>query len=573
MTGEKVRRRQFLKPIAMVAATIGFSYILFSTVMGSPRNVLFNGKTDETLVTDSSLHILPISFRNDGFSHYYGIMPPMNRQILESELIAPLAGSDVQIMEWGLGPGSVFCYDTKVGEMFGAGLTDSLWGKMRKGDRYVYENLKSLKDAGVDPLQVAVEYGHSLGLKVFARMEMQHEYGPVDSWEWIGFVGKLNKDHPEYRMPGKVYLDFKYQAVRDFKLAIFREAAERGFDGISADFSVYPRYFQEPDKYRNLMTQFIRDIRRMLDDVGRAQGRKIEFMIRVPCYDSYQRGLDWKTGMKEGLFDYIVPGSPVKHFFLDPREFINYRNTIGSNCKVFGCIWQALGLIDTDPTPDGKQLYSKPKTREMFFSQALLYNRVGCDGLQFAFADISQWEPYMAGLGTPEQIEFADKQYMVDVISYMPMIFDVGSSKNEDRKDVKLHIADDIAKAFQKNLQPRANIILYCRSFQPGEILKVSVNQHPFIEINTDLPEQPHADSIITTADIHSRSWTKAKGQESFINVPDWWQRGKKTITVNAEQFMLGENTLTFEYLHSNDLTKNKPSLEITWIDVTFTYK
>jgi hypothetical protein len=174
----------------------------------------------------------------------------MTRERLEKELVNPFQGTSVQILEWGLGPGSVFCYDTKVGQVFGAGLTDEQWKLLRPGDRWVYENVTGLIKAGADPLRAAVQRGHQIGLKVFARLEMNHEYGPADdkNWMWVGFVGDLNKKHPEYRIPGGVNLDFRHKEVRHFKLAIFREAAEAGVDGISMDFVVYPPFFEKPDK-------------------------------------------------------------------------------------------------------------------------------------------------------------------------------------------------------------------------------------------------------------------------------------------------------------------------------------
>ena len=76
---------------------------------------------------------------------------------------------------------------------------------------------------------------------------MNHEYGPASpkNWMWVLLVGDFNKKHPEYRIPGGVHLDFKHKAVRDFKMAIFREAVEAGADGISMDFVVYPPHFRQ----------------------------------------------------------------------------------------------------------------------------------------------------------------------------------------------------------------------------------------------------------------------------------------------------------------------------------------
>ena len=159
---------------------------------------------------------------------YYYPEPPMTRRQLEEDYVDPFRDSHTSMLVWGLGPGSVFCYNTKVGQICGAPLSDTQWKMVNAGDRRVYENVMALIREGGCPLRMAVQRAHRHGLKVIARLEMNHEYGPAspNNWMWVFLVGDFNKNHPEYRIPGSVHLDFKHQAVRDFKMAIFREAVE-----------------------------------------------------------------------------------------------------------------------------------------------------------------------------------------------------------------------------------------------------------------------------------------------------------------------------------------------------------
>lgn len=526
---------------------------------------------------NSPLRALPLAYRNDGFSHYCLVKPPLDLAKFQKNFIDPIVDGNIQIMEWGIGPGSVFCYDTKVGEMFGANVTDEQWKQLRDVDRRVYDNLTSLLASGVDPLKAAVDYGHEKGMKVFARLEMQHEYGPVTSWKWIAFVGKFNKDHPEHRIPGSVFLDFKHKAVRDFKLAILREAVERGFDGLSLDFVVSPFYFEEPNKYRPLMTRFIRDVRNMLDEVGRTRNQRLELMIRVTFDDSYERGLDWKACMREKLIDYIVPfkGWPVGDYFNMPvDEFVAYRDKVNSQCKVYGCVWQSLGLVDTDPSPKGKKRFSKPKVKEMYFAQAALHNLAGADGLQLAFASASQWRPFYADLGTPSKVEFADKQYMVDVKPYMPIIFrpsNKGVSKSQ--KSFTLDIADDINRAVKAGYQVDAQIVLYSRSLEPKETLTLSINDNKPIIINARTLGQQNESSAVSTTDITKNRSHTAQNEKSFLNDPHWWKRGQKAIPINPTELKCGQNTFHIEYSGHSDAESQTPDLEIVWIDLVIKYR
>jgi len=121
-------------------------------------------------------------------------------------------------------------------------LSEEQWKLFRKRDRWVHQNLRRLIASGADPLEVAVERGHRHGMKVYCRYQMNHEYGPAseENYLWVGFVGRFNKNHPEYRIPGSTNLDFKHPEVRAFKLDIIEEIARKGVDAVMIDFTVYP---------------------------------------------------------------------------------------------------------------------------------------------------------------------------------------------------------------------------------------------------------------------------------------------------------------------------------------------
>lgn len=89
----------------------------------------------------------------------------MTWRTAEKRLVDPFKDSHVSILVWGLRPGGIFCFDTKVGEVFGPGLTPEQWKLMRRGDRWVRENVTRLIRAGHDPLRIVIERGLELGIK------------------------------------------------------------------------------------------------------------------------------------------------------------------------------------------------------------------------------------------------------------------------------------------------------------------------------------------------------------------------------------------------------------------------
>ncbi|MBN1342976.1 MAG: family 20 glycosylhydrolase [Phycisphaerae bacterium] len=516
----------------------------------------------------NQLRRIPIAYRHDGFSLFFNPKPPMTREFLQQRYVDPFKNTNATILVWGLGPGSVFCYDTKIGQVFGAPLNDQQWKLMREGDRNVFENVTGLIKAGDCPLKVAVRRGHELGLKVLARLEMNHEYGPAkdDNWLWVGLVGDLNKQHPEYRIPGRVLLDFKHKPVRDFKLAILREAVEAGADGVSLDFAVYPPFFEKPDQAT--MTQFVRDLRAALDDVGRRQNRPIEIMARLPHRGSPELGLDWKTWMIERLIDIIVPTHyrPNEVFDVDVDEFISMRNKTG--VKVFPTVWQALGFVTTDPQPGDKakgiRRYDKPKTKEIYFAQAMLFHRADADGLQLGFSQ-DQWvtHPWLNDLADPAKVEFADKQYMVDPKPHCPVTFDLPTTPPyRAEKTVSLRIGDDVAKAKRQGHEVKAKIIIYARPLQEGERLAFHVNGHDPVEIRGQSPPPTSAQVAVN---VHRTR------HGDFLFDKDWWKRGMSQTPIEADWLRLGTNEIRLVYTAP---TKDvAPPLSITWIDLVLDFE
>lgn len=509
------------------------------------------------------LRKVELAYRNDGFSQYFDFKPPMTRQQLEQRDVDPFHNTNT-ILVWGLGPGSVFCFDTKAGEICGSKLSDEEWKKVRLGDRRVYENVMGLIREGAGPLRIAVERSHQLGLKVFARTSMNHEYGPasLDNWKWLYLVGDFNKQHPEYRVSGSVNLDFKHKAVRDYKLAILRDAAEMGADGISLDFVVYPPHFTKPDCA--IMTQFVRDVRSMLDEVGRKQNRRIELMTRVPCARAKKIGLDWKTWMRERIIDYIVP-SLYKPFDIDVGEFVSMGNQTG--VKVFPTIFQAVvGVgVCTDGVPgeEEKSLkrYTKPKTQGMYFAQAMMFHRAGVDGLQLGFASGIQWHKWYSDLTDPAKVEFADKHYAVN-FSNCPIDFcaNKGDLPASAEKSVPLRIGDNIPKAKREGHEVQGELIAYVNPMVDGQKLDFYVNDHGPVVIK-GLTEKSKSGKEKTQDEW---SWGKPrKFQKS------WWKKGECRMPFPAEWLQMGNNEIRIVYTSDNVAAP----VSVRWIDLTLKYR
>jgi hypothetical protein len=270
---------------------------------------------------------------NDGFSDFFSGRFRSADDI--HRCILAYRDTDVAILEWCVTSGSRVNYPSKASEIIGEGMTSF----PRRGDQLASEMLQRLAGQGVDTLAVVCAAAHEAGVKCYASMRMNGDY--PGSWMGEGIPQMFNSNfwrrHPALRIRGphgedRTHLSYAFPEVREFKLSILREAAARDIDGINLDYLRHPDFFgyEEPmvkafrDAYGEdprelpaddprwialrceIMTGFVRSVRALLDEAGRAKGRRLGLSARVDWRQHKQWGCDIERWMKEGLVDYVV---------------------------------------------------------------------------------------------------------------------------------------------------------------------------------------------------------------------------------------------------------------------------
>ena len=500
----------------------------------------------------------PIVLRDDGYTQFCQY-DDMTKDILEKTCIDYLKETKVQVKEWGLGPGSVLTYDTKAGDVFGFALSAEELDTLRELDRRAYRNIKRMIDIGNDPLKVAINRAHETGLMVWARLEMNHEFGPPnsDNWLWTAFVGNFNKNHPEYRIPGSVRLDFKFKQVRDYRLEVLKEAADAGVDGVSMDFAVYPPFLSDPKKDHKILTRFIYDIRDMLDQAGKAQNKRIDLIVRLP-YDCDDIGIDWRTWVDDGLVDIIIPTvvNLADAFDVPVDEFVEY--TKNTKCRVFGCIRPYMGYIETDEVPEddntGAVRHDREMTNELFYARAMLLLGAGVDGIQIATGSgdlvpedatwrqkADAWKNVYNDLGSPAFLMYKDKDYVVNRKGQLPMRFEYSGCFRQ----VNVRIADDIEKLLYEKRDIKVKIVLFSKALKEEEALQIKVNDNEVMEV-VKFDADNHLDDL--PVDISSME-NDLSSHSKISEDPQWWKKGMHEITIPPEWFLIGENIIGVTYI------------------------
>ena len=355
-----------------------------------------------------------IIINDDGFSSFhsgrYKTAEDLRKQMLS------FRDTQVGVFEWCIAAGSRVNFPAKSCELIGTGVTEF----PRRGDKLAAETLQKLAADGVDTLKVVAEACHEAGMSCYASLRMNGDY-PA-SWMGESLPRMLNStfwwSHPEFRVRGKkgedqTKLSYAFPEVRAFKLGILREAAERDIEGINLDFQRHPNFFgyEGPmakafkDKYgvdalavdaadprweplrAEIMTAFVREVRRLLDDAGKRKGKHLGLSAPVDWKKYRTWGCEIETWLKSGLLDYLVVGQHgLGGYEFDIAPFVKMAQ--GTGCALlFG---EEATLSGHDLTPQEDKLIAegkmKPPARstlslQQYQTRAASWYAAGVDGV------------------------------------------------------------------------------------------------------------------------------------------------------------------------------------------------
>jgi len=437
-------------------------------------------------------------YNNDGSFLLY-TTPPLEAEEFVYEAIGRFIGTQVD---------AVICH------MFGYGDAVPLYptrvpdaaGVERQRYEFVSEwrqqtSMRAFWSQGVDPWRLALEAAHRAGIEYWAGMRFNDLHGAGYHWP-----SQFRARHPEYELgarcasgmhgPGSVYgerctgLNYAIPAVRKQRLALVRETAERyPIDGFEWDFLREPGHYA-PDftSGRKLLTEYLREARAALDEVGAAQARRIGLGVRVPgtLAKCDAIGLDVEAWIRSGLLDYI---SPAPHWDtateLPFDAFVALKRD--SRCRVLACTSEQVGPAN----------YSRPPVEAL---RAGAFNawRQGVDGIYiFNFhhhigSELADATAILSEAGRPETLAYKDKLYVLGGCHDCLRQFPHGSTIFQafdhplpaplpERTEgagltVNLTAGDDVDTARRRGLLERATLELILVGLTPLDEIEATLN-------------------------------------------------------------------------------------------------
>ena len=276
-----------------------------------------------------------------------------------------LRDTPVAVFEWCVISGSRTNFPSRTTELIGAGMKEF----PRRGDKLAAETLAQLAGQGTDTLQVVAAACHESGIACYASIRMNGDYSEKGGASWGDSLARFFNsrfwwEHPEFRVRAaggddRTKLSYAFPAVQDFKLSIIREAVEREVDGVNLDFQRHPEFFgnEEPmaEAFRakygvdgrsvpasdarwfplraEIMTEFVRKVRAVLDAAGKQKGRRLGLSARIDWKAYRAWGCDPEGWMREGLIDLLVVGERgLGGYEFDLAPFVKIAR--GTGCAV-----------------------------------------------------------------------------------------------------------------------------------------------------------------------------------------------------------------------------------------------
>lgn len=378
-----------LATVIMVAAILAASVCAAGSSPNAPPPQPANGRPPQQ-------YHPRIIFNCDGNSVFTAANGDLNRWI--ANVFTGLEHGQVDALFWCDGAGgNTANYDSKVLELTGQRI-----GKVPPA-------LVQWIPEDNDPPKVVIAEARKRGLLVFYSFRINDIHDSFLPEEFPTF----KEQHPEWMIgAGRPYgyntaLNFALPEVRALKFATIEEIVRNyDFDGLEIDFMRSPPFFlpgEEP-AHADVLTQFLRDVRVLLDAQGRARGRRLELAVRVDDTLEACRldGFDVPAWVAEGVLDLITLGSGVLD--IEVEEF--RRLVEGANITIYPCLY-------------GWPSSYMPVSPELARGLALNYWLQGADGIYtFNWFPHEPDKAYQVGLlneiGSPETLHGKDMMFAAE---------------------------------------------------------------------------------------------------------------------------------------------------------------
>ena len=340
-----MQRRQFIQAVGAAPTAA----LATQTALAGDDNALATSSIPAeptVLLYDDGRHAAPI----------YQYAPPLRPQdflVTVDQLIG--SGADTLVYFSGL-EGGIAIYDSQVSQKWGDNVDKWKHPVWYRGARH----LKQLIDAGHDPLKLLCDRCHEKGLWFIAADYIGLQGSDREKDAGYGRKSDFVYNHPEFSVghdpdPRAKDIDpkrfsFLHPALREERMRVYSELLRRyETDGVEVNLAEFVPFckFQEVDQLAEILTAWLRDLRREAQHAEQEQGRRKRVYVRIPAHPDAWKMLGYQVSkwIDEELIDAMVclPGLMESILEQDADLSAAVERTRNSTCRVIAGMSPVVG--------------------------------------------------------------------------------------------------------------------------------------------------------------------------------------------------------------------------------------
>lgn len=232
--------------------------------------------------------------------------------------------------------------DIYVQLLFAGGLAKppGIWRPRLEGVEFgETSRFQGLHEQGTQPLEILIDRAHERGVKFVAAVRMSDRHSTTGH----GFVAR----HPELQLERfRGALDYSHEPSRAYMLAVMAEIVGRfDVDGLELNFIRMFHCFPAgaARDRQPVMTDFVRQVRALLDDAAGRRNRRLLLGARVPqtLEECHGLGYDVPAWIRSELIDYVAPCDAHCSDFNAPYESFAALTRAG-RCRLYPTVHATL---------------------------------------------------------------------------------------------------------------------------------------------------------------------------------------------------------------------------------------
>ena len=317
----------------------------------------------------------------------------------------------------------------------------------------------------------------------------------------------------------------KPEVPQHFLKFIAAYCPEYDFDGLELDFYRHPRFFRFGEERQNLetMSDFVRQVRQILNQIGEARGRPYLLAVRIPETPAWARrcGLDVQQWLEEDLLDMVTLGGGYMAYSARMKEFIDlgHRHEV----PVYGCI---------------NKLNDMQKVRTL----ASNFWALGADGVYVFNWGIAKRPPFpdpveqrrcLQQIGNPETLLGLDKRYLpangegpkgwrgtINRPPWFPI-------RLADGDPIELVVGDDVRKASVEGILDEIHMTVNVDNMELTEGIRIEINDVALAAQQIERTAKDRFEAVVTAPPL-------SRGINEIVVLPGAGSTGRLASTVTS---------------------------------------